>query len=357
MNDMVFCVNTEIHKAAGLSKSDFLNKVRYVEAIRYTSFQNMIEKPEDICLYLYDQDNLLKIEYLHKAINTGNMNCFDTHKYFFGINVPRNLFKWFSNTSLSVIQKQIIVWLTALWLVSPEKRHVFKDQICFQIYDEMESVAEKYFDRELFEDQEYVFSGVPDGSAWEKKVLKNYKKASVSYAGCDVPDFLKKIKWPREQYTGWGISNKCGLEYNLLFEVIYFTSTDWDKIIKKDSDDALWRCESDDKMWSLFLSTYKLADMRGSHVYSLFADEVKPCFVYLIRSGQSSDYKIGWTFNEEDIEKRCVAGYFKASSPKTQKVLHRMFQANRLMGEWFSLSDEVVGKILDPDWRSMNCIF
>jgi hypothetical protein len=126
--------------------------------------------------------------------------------------------------------------------------------------------------------------------------------------------------------------------------------------------------ETDQKTWSKWLITYQRDHITRSHIYSLFSDDSAPGYIYIFRAGMSDRYKIGWT-EEKNIEKRKaslqtgsseplnVAGFFPASSKKTEQTIHRLHQKKNIQGEWFELSADEVSNLLSAEWRKQKNIF
>lgn len=126
--------------------------------------------------------------------------------------------------------------------------------------------------------------------------------------------------------------------------------------------------DTDQETWSKWLMTFHRYPMTKSHIYSLFSDDSAPGYIYIIRAGLSSKYKIGWT-EDKNIEKRkaglqtgspdplIIVDFFPASSRKTEQTIHEIYRRNNVLGEWFELSDEAVSNLSSPEWRKQNNIY
>lgn len=109
-------------------------------------------------------------------------------------------------------------------------------------------------------------------------------------------------------------------------------------------------------------------DLINKGDFSFFPEEQKKGFIYVIRRGDTSEYKIGWTAHP-DINKRCKSlqtgsseilterGSFQTSSQKTEKIIHKIFEKQRKSGEWFDLTEGQVINLLNPYWRQKNNIY
>ena len=88
--------------------------------------------------------------------------------------------------------------------------------------------------------------------------------------------------------------------------------------------------------------------------------------IYIIRAGDSSWYKIGVT--ESDISIRIST--LQTGSPEKlhlmkmypggfleEKAIHKKFSYFRGEGEWFNLSKDSLGTLLDDTWYNKNVYF
>lgn len=117
-----------------------------------------------------------------------------------------------------------------------------------------------------------------------------------------------------------------------------------------------------------YLLIEQFHDLINKGDFSFFSEEQKKGFIYVIRRGDTSEYKIGWTA-DHDINKRCkslqtgspeiltVRGHFPTSSQKTEKVIHNIFKKQHISGEWFYLTEDQVVNLLNPYWRQKNNIY
>ena len=80
-------INPSIHETTKLSRAQFLEKVRFVKAIR------TIENNTYLTIYPYDYNEYLLIEQFHDLINKGDFSFFkSSNKHVFGVIVPKALF-------------------------------------------------------------------------------------------------------------------------------------------------------------------------------------------------------------------------------------------------------------------------
>jgi hypothetical protein len=109
-----------------------------------------------------------------------------------------------------------------------------------------------------------------------------------------------------------------------------------DRIIENADNDTLQRAESDSDMWQKWKYTFQNFEIRKEFTYSLVPkNNPKGGYVYL-QQDETTATKIGWTKNEGfqrkagnqtgNPTKLIERGRFKASSTKTETVLHEMFK-------------------------------
>ena len=235
------------------------------------------------------------------------------------------------------------------------------------VFDEVLSVFKNYYTKNID-----TITGYSD--------LKDvYRKACLSYAGSLPSQLLSDFYFPfyspcekeRERLQKeWGLLDHDEKIHNFVFffDSFYFTKTDWEDIVENDKEDSLRRSEASSERWHKWVQTFSLYETRKTHIFSFFKEEQKKGFIYAIRRGDTSEYKIGWTAHH-DINKRCKSlqtgsseiltetGSFQTSSQKTEKIIHKIFEKQRKSGEWFYLTDEQVINLLNPYWRQKNNIY
>ncbi len=193
-----------------------------------------------------------------------------------------------------------------------------------------------------------------------------------SLAGA-VPEFL--LLWARQldktNLTAWGLSRRefgrwPSLSFNYRFA--FFFERDWQNIIVNGEEDTLERVESSENIWQKWLHTFESYPRTHRHIFFAMSDPVQTGFVYLFKGKELGLYKTGFTSKEDayarkasgqtfSAEELIPAGHFRAASKRTEKVVHELFAANRVRGEWFALTEQDIANLLDEEWRIRNNIF
>jgi hypothetical protein len=317
---------------------------------------------------------------LHEAINKGIVNFSLSTSKTFAFKIDRDLHDWFKYNELETIQKQIINWNAAVYISTPESHEFFDNEIYGVIYDEIKNVVSLYYVDKITED--------------------SYNKASIEYINCLPPSFL------RNPFNAKVVFNQLGpmIVPTLRIELGYFNISDWilivekdkgkfremhkyeiekrvmteqdiDRIFKNAETDNLKRAESNKNLFDEWIFAFKEYDRTQKHIFGLFDCAQTVGIVYILRQRNTTKFKIGWTEQKKgknlkvSVESRVaqlqtgnadpidIVGYFRASSIKTEKVIHEKFSEFRLTGEWFRLTDTDCENILNDDWRIKNNIF
>src|ERR1039458_3652852 len=125
----VIVANPHIWKRSGLSRPEFLKRVRGFRKIRVRSLecpQEMTELP----VFSYFPRGLQSwglLERLHSLVNEGDFSVFDERidDFIVALIIAPQLARWLLNTRIATIQGQILNWLAA-WLTFhadlPDKR-------------------------------------------------------------------------------------------------------------------------------------------------------------------------------------------------------------------------------------------
>ena len=359
----ILIINPSIHKTTKLSRKQFLDKVSFVKAIR------TIENNTYLTIYPYDYNEYLLIEQFHDLINKGDFSFFQSsNKHEFGIIVPKALFSWFKNTDLVVIQKQIISWLTSIYVINDcDWRNKMREDLYSIVFEEVLSVFKNYYPENID-----TITGYSDLKDVCRKACTSYAGSLPSQLLCDFYfPFYSPCEKERERLEKeWGLLDQDEKIHNFVFffDSFYFTKTDWEDIVENDKENSLQRAESSSEIWHKWEQTFSHYETRKTHIFSFFSEEQKKGFIYVIRRGDTSEYKIGWTA-DHDINKRCkslqtgspeiltVRGHFPTSSQKTEKVIHNIFKKQHISGEWFYLTEDQVVNLLNPYWRQKNNIY
>jgi len=293
---------------------------------------------------------------MHAAVRSGDFAYVGSRRdyKYFGLFLPRPQYAWLANNDLGVLQRQVVGVLAGMYAHDPEADKFMSEQLYGAIYEEVKSVASKYFsdsersklDRDDFADY--------------------YAEQFKAYTGGAPPTFLQYPSREIDDLVArtWG----CDTEFYLGYGEFYMFDTDWKTVVEKGKDDALVRSESETGLWQRWKQTFELADSGGSHVFEIFATPSSKGCIYIIQQGDSDFYKVGWTAETEPSrrvaalqiaspEHLSIVGSFSASSRQTEATLHRLLSQFRHRGEWFRLTGEKVTQLLDEQWRVEQQIF
>lgn len=106
----IFLANCFIHKTAKQSRESFLNQLDHINYIRVTP-------KETFSLLPNTEEEWVKISKFFYIVNKGD---FGKECNRFGIYVPDLLFQWFTNNNLETIQKQILLYMAALYSMNDD---------------------------------------------------------------------------------------------------------------------------------------------------------------------------------------------------------------------------------------------
>ena len=379
-------INPYIHKEANLKKEVFLERIKNVQYLK---------KEEKLLVSdMFLPENAKEWNYLEKlynAVNKGYLSLVVGKSKAFTIDLGEELTTWFANNTLRTIQKQVINCIASTYFNSNStKKRYLDDYIYSPVLEKAKAVIERYYPKKsesnvvsrYLETKRVWLNDKGNQEKYEKyltlrekfqaKINESepeeiYKKASMSYIGCPPPNFLPPIIKEEEEL--------------IFFEYGYFSESDWNRIVqpilkneKIISQENLERYEGDKDLFQKWYYAYTNFEETKQHFYLLFENEnAKKIngkgFVYLVRHGNSSKVKVGWTRTEKGVEGRLrsmqtgnpelltILSYFRVSSSKTEKMIHFYFEKKRIRGEWFELSEEDCENILSDDWRVDNNIF
>jgi len=386
-------IDPSINEYGKLSRIEFLNRIRNVKSIR----------TRETKVSFYPNKNsptLTNFEQLYQIINDGNFTFQTlTNNKLFAIGIPRKLYLWLRNTTISTLHKQLLHWYAAYYAFNSFQKFA-EEEFDPLVLFEVKQILNTYYPENLKDS--FNIDSIDDFKEHEtkkKKALKHYNDISIKYTGSLPPEFLKNPYWNpisniESNDPDWGLDRDCA--FNIL--ISYFNPLDWIRIIERNKEkmkeyyddslkrgsiteneidemllqadeDTLERTESDSEMWMKWKYTFQNFEMRKEHKYSMLAKtESTVGFIYLNQDGNGAT-KIGWTTktgkerissiqtgNPTNVVER---GRFSASSKKTENILHEMFKNKRAResGEWFHLSEEDIANILDSTWRNSNNIF
>ena len=263
----IVLIDPYIHKQANLTRSVFLERVKYVKYLR-TQVNNYY-----ISFYitsLYEYNNLIKF---YKLVNEGIFD-FDNHKVF-AIAVQPKLYNWFKTTSLEIIQKQISCWMASSYFFRPELRSIQKEQVYMPLFEEEMRIINLYyseFQLPDFKALQELFFDLNDESIFTEvdKCNKKYIEVCNLFYGSNPPDFLTS-PFDYEILPDWGVNSI----HNFEFIQSYMNENDWKRIIYGNSEDDMHRSESIDELWYKWKHTFSTFDLRKNFVYSFYLDSIQ----------------------------------------------------------------------------------
>jgi hypothetical protein len=357
-------INPFIHKRAGLSPNEFLQRLNNVKALQFDNWPRLGGLPS-LTYYPISSKEWTDLASFHRLINIGDFSCFDiyTTDYVFAVILPEKLYHWLANTELVTVQRQIINWLAACSYLNTDKKPGEIDADVFPaLRKEINSVAAKFYIPH-FPDAEFIWGG--EGYLKKEKVfLKHYIEVSKSFSGGPPPEFFKLFR------PGNPKSLDIVGKHSFTYEYAFMFDRHWKNIVEQDGNDDLLRAENSSELWENWRHTFSQYEQTRNHVFSLCAKDVPKGFIYIFRGNELCRYKIGFTADEDPYKRQSSlqtgsaegllpVGHFPAASQKTETVVKTFFGNKKVRpnGEWFVLTDQELANLLDEDWRIKNNIF
>ncbi|SMO86641.1 GIY-YIG nuclease family protein [Gracilimonas mengyeensis] len=388
-------VNTTIHKKAKLSKKEFLSRVRNFEGLR--------TRTDYISLFISAEgENHHYLTDLWRLINEGDFRLGNFSNYvLFIVSLENNFFNWFKNAEIELIRKQICNWISATCLNNPDS----KDDILNSLYEpyakEVQYIIENFYSPDFREKYSYKRFDPKEKSPFEQRNLilernSEYKSAAISYFNSPPP---KELPNPFEK--NFSITSYRYLESifpKIPVRAAYIRDDDWIAIVERDMEimkeyygfetgksqfslkdlkrmlsdgetDNMMRSESERAPLKIWRDMFQNDENNHSNIFDPIGDDLEGGFVYLLKEKDTSFYKIGYTNVESGVPSRrsgnqtgnprslILKGYFPVSSKKTESKLHEYYSSARKKGEWFELTKQEAGNILDQEWRIDNHFF
>jgi len=414
-------INPFIHQEAKLKKDKFLDRIKNVKQIRVCNIEryflpneikdwNIIEELHSAINKGIFSFNSLGDKVFAFEISKNYYDWFLNNEL---QTIQKQIVNWIASVYLSRpnIQEYLEEYVYTPILNEAkkviEKHYSTKFSEKYKpVFDDIEKV--KLVFNEIYDETKYhkYLSDRRNSETEINKLLEEfeteYYNASISFINCPPPIFLKNPFTNSDIicFDNFSIKNIP----NFGFQIAYFTEEDWlfiiersreklkqhfktnldkgvwldsdiDRMLEQSETDNLVRAESDKIIWNKWLMSYENYDKTKSNIYKLFDEECVVGYVYIIRQSNSNFYKIGWTENKtgltdkQSVNMRIaslqtgnpktleVIGFFRASSGKTEKIVHKLFDSKRLTGEWFSLNRNDLDNLLNSDWRISNNIF
>ena len=346
-------INPNVHTGSKLNRKQFLGRLSSVEAVR----TNVNAYDEGLSVYIHSVETFNYYRHLKDAISNGDFSGLDgTYRVrHFGIDIADPLLKWFESCELSIIQKQVVCWLTALYAMDSSSRHIMEDQIYPPVMQEIRLLFKDFYQEKYPEEQ------------IDKDIRAIYKEACNYYYNSFPPNILDRpgtLQIDQKTVDNWRIHNT----FDINIGRFWFRENDWQRIVVDQEEDDMLRSESSKEYYAQWKHQFSSYDSHGAHIYGLYDTEATSGYIYIVCEEATSNYKIGFTTNS-DIEKRLgslqtgnsnqlvVRGSFPCASRKSERLLHAMFSDSRVRGEWFALTEVQVNEILDANWRKDNFVF
>ncbi len=270
IEDCKVLVNTEIHKKAKLSRQAFLEKVKNVKYIRTGINRHYIS------FYITSIEEYGNLKKFHELVNIGVFD-FGGSYHVFAVVIPDKLYEWFKSQRLGVIERQIAHWIASSYFFEPERREIFENQLFRPLLEEMKKIIKTHYvgykppfsedDLDNLEEKQYedaIFNN------YHSKLRKYHEVCQISY-GTKPPAFLN-TPGQYEYMSEYGVNAYHDFE----FLEAYFTESDWENIIIKESIDDLGRSESREDFWINWKNTFSLYDIKKSFVYGYYFEDLSP---------------------------------------------------------------------------------
>lgn len=368
--------NVNVWRKSGLSRNEFLRRIRCVKALRVGENHWEAQECSNYPVFSFFPSSLeswRNFERLHHLVNKADFSIFEerTDWRLFSLVLPRQLVRWLLNTKITTVQCQILNWVAGWLTLHRNRPDESQEDLPSGIAETVSSIRAKFYGSDVADVDSLWGSAYED---WLKNVLQRYDEASKELTGAPPPAFLKlrEVDLDEADLLAWGMVKPRGFKRQLHFPYRfgYFRDDDWNRIVLRGEEDSLLRVESSNEEWSRWLHTFELYPSRKSHLFELIGSDVRMGFVYILRGEELGRYKIGWTSSENSYARRSSlqtgsaerlieVGCFRAASEKTEDSVHKHFDHKRVRpgGEWFALSDKDIADLLNEDWRIRNNIF
>lgn len=352
---MTVIINPNVHADSKLSRSDFLDRVGNVRAVR----SNKSSAEEGLTVYIHSLRSFHRYRHLQDAVLHGDFGALDGefHVRHFGIEIADSLYLWLRRCPLDLMYRQVVCWLSAMYAYDRNRRHIMREQLYAPIMDEIVSVYE-----DLYGHMEPIDEWTPI-----EEIAMVYRDSCRKYYGSEPPPILDSpgtLQFSRGLSCEWGVRDT----FDFWIGRGWLRESDWERIVKNGDDDPLLRVESREDIWVKWKHQFAEYDSHQDHIFGIFEPFEGSGYIYLISNRASGHVKIGFTRNS-DIEKRKralqtgsdaelqVLGMFACANPKSEKLLHEEFARQRKVGEWFALDEAQIASILDIEWRRKRSIF
>ena len=198
----VFLVNPFIHETAGLTRAEFVHRVRRVKAIRTDDWLDRGRHRPFLTLIPNGLDQWLALERFHTLVNKGRFEFLyeEFGRHFFVVTLSPRLFAWLKNVDLAVLQKQIVNWFAAVGVVQHSGQDKWFEGIYAPLVDEARQLIRQHYAPCL--DIEHLYDGKGD-ECMERiaKLRQLYIEVSKTLTGSAPPSIFQLFDHERELVT------------------------------------------------------------------------------------------------------------------------------------------------------------
>lgn len=299
--------NIDLHNVFQSNTDVFFDRVRHLTQMRTK------ESGTFFSYYITDEDELNELKQLQKAIKTGRINFLDHNgkspsKYIFAIGMNKKVINWLYNCSPNELEKQLTVWMGALYFLDVKSRAIYGRQFHKRLLSKAKKIVRerfsKYFRISQTNDGFYQLDENFDISYDE--ILKKYNLICQEYYGKKAPyPLTNPYGSPVRDHSPWG------QEFDIKFEYSFMEKKDWESIVINGVKDNLRRAESLPHLIKDWKEVINMHEIHAHHVYNnkeripeTEYKTQKEGYIYLLsnKSFKKNLYKIGLT--TRDVEER-----------------------------------------------------
>jgi 5-methylcytosine-specific restriction endonuclease McrA len=269
-NEEKVIIDPHVWKKSGMSRLDFVKRIRGVKAIRVREIE-CSQEATGLPVFSYLPRNLESwglLERFHRLVNEGDFSVFDerANDFIIAIVIAPSLAHWLFNTKIAVLQLQILNWLAG-WLTwhseLPDKKIA---QLPAGIVEKVESIQRVHYGQQFCVDELW-------GKSHSKRpleLLKHYEDITKKLTNTTPPEILKIRTCELENIDleSWGLSRVFDFGYSY----IYIRGDDWERYVVRGEICENDRVESSEELRQKWLHTFELYPTRKSHVFGIIRD-------------------------------------------------------------------------------------
>lgn len=238
-NKYITVINPNVHKATNLSRKEFLNHLCDLKGLRGGLINNFTS------VYITSQEELDNLKTLHDIINKGNFNNYP-EDHVFALAVNPNIYSWFANTPLDIIEDQLLVWYASSWVNESPKRPVLEGQLFDPLVKKFKPIC-----------REFQIEGKQEYFRVCKKVYGQLPNSLLQGPTVNSGSHIQQ---------SWGIKS-----LNIEFADLYLREDDWNLIVEGPSTGKNFTRNdyglSGELFWENFRHTFSIYDITGVFVF------------------------------------------------------------------------------------------